>query len=141
MPFNHLFEHLLENMQVSRVEVGEEVGADQVPGEVSGEGDGGVADPADLAVRRVRDHKVLLVQPRRDVGGRQRHGCDKKTEPVEVDRQTEGKIVSFTLLHRESCFQPAVFPDPAVEATTSSPNLKRKRLGHLTKFLEATQTF
>ena len=137
MPFNHLFEHLLQNMQVRRVEVGEEVGADQVPGEVAGEGDGGVADPADLAVRRVRDHKVLLVQPRRDVGGRQRHGCDKKTEPVEVDRQTEGKIVSFSLLHRVCCFQPVVFPDPAVEATTSSPNLKRKILGHFTKTLEA----
>ena len=140
MTFDHLFEHLLENMQVSRVEVGEEVGADQVPGEVAGEGDGGVADPADLAVRRVRDHKVLLVQPRRDVGGRQRHGCDKKTKPVEVDRQTEGKIASFSLLHRVCCFQPVVFPDPAVEATTSSPNLKRKI--HYKNFRgEATQTF
>ena len=123
------------------MEVGEEVGADQVPGEVAGEGDGGVADPADLAVRRVRDHKVLLVQPGRDVGGRQWHGCDKKTKPVEVDCQTEGKIASFSLLHRVCCFQPVVFPDPAVEATTSSPNLKRQRLGHLTKILEATQTF
>ena len=141
MPFNHLFEHLLENMQVSRVEVGEEVGADQVPGKVAGEGDGGVADPADLAVRRVRDHKVLLVQPRRDIGGRQWHGCDEKAKPVEVDRQTEGKIVSFSLLHRKSCVQPVVFPNPAVEATTSSPNLKRQIHGHLTKFLEATQTF
>ena len=141
MPLNHLFEHLLENMQVCSVEVGEEVGADQVPGEVASEDDGGVADPADLAVRRVRDHKVLLVQPGRDVGGRQRHGCDKKTKPVEVDRQTEGKIVSFSLLHRKSCFQPVVFPDPAVEATTSSPNLKRKILGHFTKILEAAQTF
>ena len=73
--------------------------ADQVPGEVASEGDGGVTDPADLAVRCVRDHKVLLVQPGRDVGGRQWLGCDKKTKPVEVDRQTEGKIVSFSLLH------------------------------------------
>ena len=141
MPLNHLFEHLLENMQVSRVEIGEEIGADQVPGEVAGEGDGGVADPADLALRRVRDHEFLLVQPARDVGGRQRHGCDKKTKPVEVDRQTEGKIVSFSLLHRKSCFQPVVFSDPAVEATTSSPNLKRKILGHFTKILKSAQTF
>ena len=86
----------------------------------------------------MRDHKVLHVQPGRDVGGRQWHGCDKKTKPVEVDRQTEGKIVSFSLLHRESCFQPVVFPDSAVEATTSFPNLKKKILGHFTKNLRGT---
>ena len=50
---HHFLEGFLQDVQVAGVEVGEDVGADDVPGEEAGEGDGGVAGPTDPALRGV----------------------------------------------------------------------------------------
>ena len=86
-------------MQVPGVEVGEDIGAHDVPGEVSGECDGGVAGPADPALRGVGRDKVFVLHPRCYVGGYQWRGHDKKAQPVEADDESEGKILRFPFLH------------------------------------------
>ena len=86
-------------MEVPGVEVGEDIGAHDVPGEVSGEGDGGVAGPADPALRGVGRDKVFVLHPRCYVGRCQWRGHDKKAQPVEADDESEGKILRFPFLH------------------------------------------
>ena len=75
--FHHLLKGFLQNVKVAGVEVGEDVGADDIPGEVTGEGDCGVAGPTNPALRCVRRDKVLVLQPRWNVGRNQWCGHDK----------------------------------------------------------------
>ena len=86
-------------MQVAGIDVGEDVGAHNVPREVASEGDDGLAGPADPALRGVRRHKVFVLHPRWYVGRCQWRGRDKKAQPVEADRQSKGNILCFSFLH------------------------------------------
>ena len=96
---HHFLEGFLQDVQVTGVEVGKDVGAHDVPREVAGEGDGGVAGPADPALRCVRSHKVFIIHPRWYVRRCQWCGRDKKAQPVEADGQPEGNILRFSFLH------------------------------------------
>ena len=122
---DHLLEDFLQNVQIAGVEVGEDIGAHDVPGEVAGEGDGGVAGPADPALRCVRCHKVFIIHARWYVRRCQWCGRDKKAQPVEADGQSEGNILRFSFLHWESHFQPVIPSDSTEKATAGLQHLKR----------------